>query len=82
MANKYRERYPIHHDSAPLIQWQSGRCSLTNQASFGQVPERPFGGDPFPLPVFLPGVEGTDEHRTSINVSHYTRGTDACQARK
>ncbi len=70
---------PIRHDSAPLVQWQSGRCSLTNQASPGQAPGEPFGGDPFPLPVFLPGMEGTDEHRTSIIVVHYTRGKTTCQ---
>ena len=51
MANKHRGSVPIHHDSSPLVQWQSGRCSLTNQASPGQAAGRPFGGDPFPLPV-------------------------------
>ena len=71
--------FPIHHDSAPLVQWQSGRCSLTAQASPGQAPGEPFGGDPFPLPVFLPGMEGTDEHRASIIVVHYTRGRTTCQ---
>ena len=82
MANKYRERYPIHHDSAPFVQWQSGRCSLTNQASPGQAPGEPFGGDPFPLPVFLPGMEGTDEHRASIIVVHYTVVRTTCQDKK
>jgi len=70
---------PIRHDSAPLVQWQSGRCSLTNQASSSQAPGEPFGGDPFPLPVFLPGMEGTDEHRASIIVVHYTSGRTTCQ---
>ena len=79
MASIRRGRFPIHHDSAPLVQWQSGRCSLTNQASPGQAPGEPFGGDPFPLPVFLPGMEGTDEHRASIIVVHYTVVRTTCQ---
>ena len=82
MASIRRGRFPIHHDSAPLVQWQSGRCSLTNQASPGQAPGEPFGGDPFPLPVFLPGMEGTDEHRASIIVVHYTVVRTTCQDKK
>ena len=45
---------------------QSGGYSPTTQAIPRQEPAGPFGGCPFPLPVFLPVSEGTDDVRASI----------------
>ena len=47
------------HDSAPFVQWQSGRCSLTAQAVLRPGTRKdPFGGDPFPLPGCPAGCGG------------------------